>query len=144
MGLFDFFKKRPAPPKPQEQYVDPILGALAWSEDDEAWAGERDGLKFFIAYGGQATPENELLQYARDVLTNPSAFQDTVERAKPDAMAKHPKLADEIAGLSVEAIHFYEFKNTRRILADLAGGQGDRSWRIEFRERDCDGIGFDT
>jgi hypothetical protein len=144
MGLFDFFKKRPAPPEPQEQYVDPVLGGLVWSQDDEAWAGERDGLKFFIAYGGQATPEKELLQYARDVLENPSAFTDTVERAKPDAIAAHPKLADEIAGLRVEAVRFYAFKNTRRILADLAGGQRDRSWRVEFSERDCDGIGFDT
>ncbi len=142
MGLFAIFQGKGEDPVPR--YEDVVLGSMVWSDDDEAWAGELSGVKYLIAYDRQAKPTNELLGYARKVLADPGAFHSAVERAKRSATAENPRLADEIAGLQVEAIHFYMHKGVRRILADLEGGEGDRSWRVEFKEMDCEGIGFDT
>lgn len=143
MGLFDNFKRRKNYEDPLERYADQILGSMVWSADAEAWAGEYHGIRFLISYDCRATPTIDLVAYARKVLADPGAFLGTVERAKPAAIGENPALADEIAGLRVEAVHFYSYKTVRRIIADLAGGKRGRSWRVEFREEECEGIGFD-
>ncbi len=144
MGLFDFFRKRKGE-DPVERYEDDVLGPMVWSEDDEAWTGEYGGVKYLIAYGQQARPTDELLEYAREVLSDLSTFLGSVQLAKQSAAAKSPWLAGEIAGLQVEILYFYTHKGAKRILADLAGGdERYRSWRAEFKGTDCEGIGFDT
>ena len=141
MGLFDLFKKWP---EPLQRYEDEVLGPMAWSADDEAWEGEYGGIKYTIQYGREAAPTSELLAYARAVLTAPDRLNGSFQDARAAALAEYPAYADEIAALRIDAMRFYVHKTTRRILADLAGGKSDRSWRMEFLDNDCEGIGFDT
>lgn len=141
MGLFHPFRSKGEGPR--KRYEDAVLGPMVWSEDDEAWAGEHGGLKYLLAYEGRATPGDELLGYARMVLADPQAFVRAVERAKADAAAENPWLADEIAELRVGVLYF-SHQGTPGILAGLEGGKEGRSWRVEFGEEGCAGIGFDT
>jgi len=34
--------------QPAPEYVDQVLGAMNWSEDDEAWIGEYNGFRFAL------------------------------------------------------------------------------------------------
>jgi hypothetical protein len=141
MGFFDLFKKREAPLQTHE---DETLGAMVWSEEDEGWKGECDAIAYIVAYEGLQTPPHDLVLYARETLANRGEFRAAVESAKKIAVSQHPKLAEQITALKIGTACFYRYKNVRRILADLNGGQGDRSWRVEFTEDQCEGIGFDT
>ena len=143
MGWLDFLLK-PKGEDPQERYEDEVLGAMSWSEDDEAWAGEYKGFRFLIRYEGQSTPTDDLLAYARETLGDPGSFLEAIDREKRTMIARYPRLADEIAGLRVEDAYFSRNKAGRYLFTGLAGGQRDRSWRVEFTEKHCEGIGFDT
>jgi hypothetical protein len=141
VGLFDLFKRGE---EPRPQYEDEVLGPMVWSEEEEAWAGEHGGFRYLVAYDRRATPASNLLAYARNVLADPAAFAAAVERAKRDAAAEYPRLAEEIAGLRVETVSFFARQGARGIFVTLAGGKEDRCWRVEFGENGCEGIGFDT
>ena len=143
MGWLDFLLK-PKGEDPRERYKDEVLGPMSWSEDDEAWAGEYKGIRFLIGYAGRSAPTDDLLAYAREMLADPDAFLRAIDRARPAVVAQLPRLADEIAGLRVEDVYFSRNKTGRYIFATLAGGRRDRSWRVEFAEEHCEGIGFDT
>ncbi len=143
MGWLDRFRKQKGS-EPQRRYEDELLGTMFWSEDEEAWAGESEGIMFLVAYDLQSTPTEDLLVYARQMLADPAQFREIVERAKPAAIAVNPRLANEVEGLRVVAVLFYRYKTVRRIFAGLEGGKRDRSWRVEFSEEHCEGIGFDT
>jgi hypothetical protein len=143
VGWLDFFQQRKGD-EPQENHEVEELGPMRWSEDAEAWAGQHNGIRFLIAYEGPSTPTQELLGYAREMLADPAKLLRPVDSAKAGAVAENPGFAEEIAGFCLDLVHFYRHNAARRIIADLAGGKRGRSWRVEFRERDCEGIGFDT
>jgi hypothetical protein len=63
MGLLlNLFKKGEAP---LFRFIDPILGAMRWSEDDGAWLGEYKQKTVALAYEGKSTPASDLVAYAR-------------------------------------------------------------------------------
>ena len=142
MSLFDIFQRKC--PVPLQRYEDEVLGSMIWSQVDEAWSGECNGIRYLISYNHQAVPDPKLLAYARDVLANRDIFNRAIERAKASALAANPRFAEEIAELRVDAIYFYSSRTTLGIMVDLAGGREGRSWRVEFGEDGCEGIGFDT
>jgi len=143
MGLFSSLFSRGEEPLPT--CSDARLGAMEWSNDDESWVGQYQDKKFGLAYEGKCAPTSELMAYAHDVLTEPGWLDASLAAAKQQAVKEYPEPAhEEIQGLVWGAIHFYRHKGVRRIIADLEGGRNDRAWRIEYQDRKCEGIGFDS
>jgi len=142
MGFFaNLFKKGEDPDK---LCSDELLGLMKWSEDDEAWFGEYNGAKFSVAYDGLQKPSVEVVAYAREVLGDPGWLASTLAEAKSAAKRERGDFYhSEIDSLSFGEIHFYLHQGKRRIIAHLDGGKDDRSWRIEYADRHCEGIGFD-
>lgn len=142
MGLFsNLFKKRE---EPVTTFVDPDLGVVRWSEDDNAWLGEYENRSFGLGDEGQSTPTSELIDYARSVLSDLEWLDGSLADVKRELMEKLPASChEEINSLAWGSIHFFRRDGIRRIFAELDGGQNDRAWRIEFRDRTCEGIGFD-
>ena len=129
---------------PADPYSDEVLGSMIWSEDDEAWLGELSGTKFSLAYDGAARPSEVLIAYAKEILVDRQWLESTLNEAKVRARQEFEEFFwEEINALNFGRIHFYLHHSKRRILADLNGGKDDRAWRIEYQDRDCEGIGFD-
>jgi hypothetical protein len=143
--LSSLFKKGEDP----DRYCsDPVLGPLSWSEEDEAWLGEFNGLKFSLPYSRLRQPSETAVAYAREVLSDPEWLYSTLAEEKRRRIEKYgPKIAElhgaEVRSLSFGRIHFF-IRKGRRILADLEGGKDFRCWRIEYADKQCHGIGFDT
>ena len=142
MGVFSsLFKKGE---DPLSTVTDSQLGTMQWSKDDEAWLGEYRHRKFRLGYEGKSTPTIELIAYAHEVLTDPAWLDATLAEGRQQAIREHPEpLHEEIKSLGWGAIRFYRHKGVRRIIADLDGGKDYREWRIEYHDRQCEGIGFD-
>jgi hypothetical protein len=85
-----------------------------------------------------------MIAYAREVLNDDSWLETCLENAKREALDEFDKFYhDEINALRWGFIHIHFHKGVCHILADLEVGKDYRAWRIEFRDRHCDGIGFD-
>ena len=124
---------------------DPQLGRMAWSKDDEAWVGTHNGLHFALDYEREASPTPRLLGYAKEVLADPKWLMTSLEEEKKEWVPKIPPSAkDELAALKFGLISFSMHKNGGYIFAVDDGGGDNRSWRIEYHGRECDGLGFDT
>lgn len=142
MGLFSNLFKKGEDPLPTVS--DAKLGTMQWAEDDEAWLGEYKNRKFALAYEWKSTPTSELIAYAHEVLDDSAWLDASLAEAKQQALNEFPKTShEEIKALAWGAIHFYRHKGARRIIADLDGGKDYRAWRIEYHDRQCEGIGFD-
>lgn len=142
MWLFDRIKRKRA--EPLQRFDDDVLGSMIWQIESEAWEGVSNNLRFSLAYDGGATPNAQLIEYGRNMLLVNDAIIKGIEQAKGAAIINEPNLKTEIGALRVGVIHFFIHKGVRRILADLESDQLDRSWRAEFKEDLCEGIGYDT
>jgi hypothetical protein len=125
---------------------DPQLGRMDWSKDDEAWLGTHGGFRFALAYERKAMPTPPLLAYAKEVLSDPDLLERTLAEQKQRwASRVPPSVKDELAALKFGLIYFSIHKRRGPyIFAIVEGGGADRSWRIEYHGRQCDGLGFDT
>ena len=144
--LSDFFKKGE---DPEQSCADTVLGSLLWSEDDEAWFGEFNGHKFGLSYEGLKKPSEAVVSYAREILNDSPWLSATLAEAKKKKIEKYGRkygdqYKSEVESLSFGRIVFYIYKGKRRIMADLEGGNEYRLWRIEYNDRNCEGIGFDS
>lgn len=135
-----FFRSRPRPVK---DYHDSSLGDMQWSDDDDSWRGELNGVVFYLGYDYASKPRRSLLEYAFRILSRIEFIAEAIATAKREAIGRNPKMATEIEALSLGSVSFWESEGQMRILADLEGGEFGRSWRIEFRDDNCEGIGFD-
>lgn len=142
MGFFSELLKKGE--EPQQSFTDAVLGSMTWSKDDEAWFGQHGGKNFSLAYEWTKTPPEELSTYAREVLNDSAWLASSLAEAKERAVEQCGDFyRAEIEALTWGRIHFYLRTGKRRIIADLDGGKDDRLWRIEYGERNCEGIGFD-
>ena len=124
---------------------DPKLGRLEWSKDDEAWIGFFNGFRFALSYERKVAPTPRLSDYAKDVLGNPGWLTGTLEMEKSSWASKvPPNVKDEVARLKFGIVQFSMRKDCGYIIADVEGGGDNRSWRIEYHDRECDGLCFDT
>ena len=130
---------------PVEVFFHPILGTMNWSEQSEEWTGCLDGLSFGLAYEGKRVPNEELVSYAVDILSDQPAFMESLRKAKLEAVQTSLRSYEqEVLNLRLGSISFYRYKNQRKIVADLIGGVDSRYWKTEFTEKNCEGIGFDS
>lgn len=131
--------------EPVATYDDPKLGSMKWSEDDEAWVGEYDGIEFTLAYERESSvPIKEVLIYAAEMLGDLEWLREDLEREKQKTLKEYNEFfRDEIEALQFERINFHVRKDQRSIFAHLAGGKDYRLWRIEYSDRRCGGIGYD-
>ena len=146
MGFFSKLREAFSPGEPPDpQVTDPRLGTMRWVEDEEAWLGDYNSFRYSLAYDRKSRPAPELMQYAQDILADSSFISTSLEDARARACRDYgADYADEIASLTLGRLHFFLRRNEPSILADLEGGRDDRSWRIEYSGRRCDGMGFDS
>lgn len=131
--------------KLEKVLFDQILGELRWSEDDEAWFGKYKKYDISIAYEHGGSPGDKLLDYARSILSENSFLEDNLKTEKEKYIKANPKFKEEVISLHYVFIHFYRYnERENRILADLGSCISSRSWRIEYCEMLCEGIGFDS
>lgn len=136
----------PCGPEPAGSVEDATFGRLAWSEPDESWLGEYAGYSLACAYSRATLPDPALLDYARAFLgAGGAAFAQKLAAARADGQATHPQWAAEIAALKIGTLCFTSDKQ-RQVWCDidLAGGEPDRWWNVDFRGGECLGMGFDT
>ena len=143
MGLFgNLFRKGE---EPNKNWSDSVLGHTEWSKDDEAWCGEFQSFRFTISYEWTKDPDPTLVEYAREILQSPDWLFDSLINSKISAKQEYgEELSERIEQLEYETFHFMLQKGKPVILADLGEDEDGRSWRIEFSERTCAGIGFDS
>jgi len=145
MGFLDFIKSGE---EPISVYEDSILGRLLWNDNDEAWIGKYNGYIFTLAYDKKKEPDIDLINHARNILNNTEWLNKTLAEAKNNWLIENNKFAeilkDEIFSLKLDKFYFFKRKNVNSILANLEGGSAERSWRIEFKEMKCIGMGYDT
>ena len=135
----------------------PRLGQLSWSRDEEGWTGEVAGICFVIDRSSGAQPDPRLIEYAESVLlADPNWLLSELEAAKTQFLQQCRDRSEEMAAyyspevdtLRYEVVVFRVRRRRVRIFADLgersAPSAPDRSWRIQFVERSCEGLGFDT
>jgi hypothetical protein len=131
--------------EPMPEFVDPVLGAMKWNEDDEAWIGEYNGFRFALSYERKREPTLAVIEYARETLANPQHLNDGLAQAKAAAARDYEQYyLDEARSLIFGLIHFYFYKNQPRIFAELEGGRDFRCWRIQYSGTKCEGMGFDN
>jgi hypothetical protein len=131
---------------PVAEFHDPILGPLKWNEDDEGWEGKWNGIRCTLSYTRDSgTPSEEVLQYARELISNEAILRDGLEAAKSQAMQEYPaSLHAEIAALRYEWLAFDSGKGRRYLFATLGPEVAGRLWRVEFEGTQCSGMGCDT
>jgi hypothetical protein len=144
-NLFDVFKKGE---DPDNTYTDEVLGVTTWSDEDESWHGEYRGLKFSLDYDRLKKPTEAVIAYAREVLSDPEWLLASIAAGKEKDKARFAMYggfyAVEIDGLTIGEINFYIHKGNRRMFIELEGGRDYRAWRIEYADRNHEGIGFDS
>ena len=117
---------------------------MNFSEDDEAWSAIFNGLPVFVAYTKQSEPEQVLIEYAISLAQNVAWLEAELEIQARRYVLEHPSYSDEVNGLVIAAIRADRHKAINTALIDLAGGSDYRSWRLEFSERICEGMDFDS
>ncbi len=125
---------------------DPILGKLSWDEDEESWRGNYLGYEILLALeSGMSAPSDELRLYAIDILNSDGFLARELDSVKQSYIADILESEDEVTRLDYVDINFYRYKSKyNRIIASLGPGENYRAWRIEFGEKSCEGLGFDS
>jgi hypothetical protein len=152
MGFFSNLFKSGEDPEPT--FTDPVLGEMKWSDDDESWVGSYNGFNFGISYDRKARPDESLLAFAREILSDPAWLNSSLAAAKEKHKDKlspkqRPFYTPEIDELTWENINFSKLSSGKDrgkhfIIADLKPGRDYRSWYTEFIERTCYGLGFNS
>jgi len=140
MGWRDWFKT--TPPAPPEH--DPRLGQLSWVAEEDGWCGSFNGFRFILGHeGGSHAPEG-LKAYALDTLQDRDALLAALSEAIATAPDHLKPFREEMLQLRYEDLHFSIGPHGRGIFATLGPGRDYRCWRLEFNDRKCEGIGFDS
>jgi hypothetical protein len=137
------------PPPVADKIVDPVLGPLSWSKDDEPWLSSPDhnavGLVVHIA--GTPQPDGALVRHAADITKNKEEFVRRVQRflAEEASSVRHlSAFKEEVAGLKIESVCFFWPERPEDGMIFFAGGRDDRVWRCDYIGRKPKGLGFDS
>lgn len=141
MRLKDFLL---SPPDPKPTYHHDVLGDMNFSEDDEAWVGFLDCIPLSVAYTAQSEPDPVLIGYGLSLLQDRAWLEAEIENAGRQFALQDTFYQDEVRGLKIGKIYVDRRKGVNSALIDLTGGRDYRAWRVEFKERVCEGMGFDS
>jgi hypothetical protein len=147
VGFLDLFRSRKTE-EPAPQVDDSALGKLIWSEDEESWGVQVNGVQVMLAYEGAASPSSLLIEFARQRMRS-TEWSNTVvlaakQRAKTDKGARYHA---EIDRLVLERVSFYQHRklpNGVMVLLQFSGGDKDHFWSADLQNDELVGIGFDT
>lgn len=130
----------------ENEIVDDKLGSLKWSNDDDSWVGIFNGLKFDLSYEKNTTsPSNELRSYAYSILSHREFLEETLSIEKNKWIDEYPDHKEDIEALQFDYVSFYRYKGKHnRIFAHLTPENDVGLWRIEYSDRKCEGMGFDS
>ena len=136
--------------RPLARLDHPRLGQLLWSRGEEGWLGQVVGIQFVVARVEGPQPDPRLIAYAENVLLADAGWLSSeLEAAKTrflqecgQGMAAY--YGAELDTLSYDIVRLFMRERTPALFAHLGEGKGDRLWHIEFVERTCEGLGFDT
>lgn len=140
MGWRDPFKNAPPPPP----FDDPRLGVLQWVAEQDGWCGSMNGLSFVLGNDPRSQPPEALKDYAHEILHDRPFLERALREAIQAASSHYLELSDEMKALQYDELHFSISPKGRRLFATLGPGARDRCWRLEFLERTCLGIGYDS
>lgn len=133
-----------SPPEPRPTYHHDVLGDMNFSEDDEAWAALLNGITLFIAYTAQSEPDPVLIEYGISLVKERAWLESEIESAAHQFALRDAFYQNEVRGLKIGGIYVDRRKGINSALVDLTGGRDYRAWRLEFTERICMGMGFDS
>jgi len=144
MGLFNLFRSSPIEPISPFDAGD--LGLLVWSKDDESWQGSYQGQTFFVFPAQPFTePSTEVLVYAESILKDLGWLRSVIEDEKNKYLDQNPKFEAELRLLKVNSLNFSIHKRKGKYMnCQLGYGTPDRFWSMDFHDRKCSGMGFDT
>jgi len=141
VGILDFFRRGE---RPEAVVLDPQLGDLRWSEQDEGWLGSFNGFSFSLAYEKVSRPAQQLVAYALRLMQKREWLTQTLEAEKEKWKREYPAQAAEIDALEFDHLGFYRYKSANQVFANLTPESDDRCWRIEYKEDTCMGLGYDS
>jgi hypothetical protein len=136
-------------PPVAEKLVDPALGTLSWSKEDEAWLSspEHDGLGFAFQISGTPQPDESLVRHAADIARKKEEFIRSVRRFLSDEATSVRHLSafgEEIAGLKIERVCLFWPERPDDGMIFFDGGRDYRVWRCDYVGRTPKGLGFDS
>ncbi len=106
MFEFLFGPKRPEPPLCAQ---DPVLGTLLYRKEFDSWMASVDvgGKRIDVEVTGATSPNPVLVQHARELVQNYSAFERGVsDLLDAEAAAAREPEATEIRSLIIESVDF--------------------------------------
>lgn len=124
------------------------LGILQWSKTNNEWSGCYNSLKFTIHHEkNHIQPSAEIVAYICSMLMNIEFLKATLQEEKGKWKKQYKSDKEqmkELSDLQFEKLDFYRYKDkVNKIFATLSP-EIIRSWRIEYKEMECIGLGFDS
>jgi hypothetical protein len=137
------------PPPVAESVVDPVLGTLSWSKEDEAWLSspEHCDLGFVFQVTGTPQPDESLVRHAADIAKKKEEFVRSVQRflSEETSSVRHlSAFKEEIAGLKIERVCLFWPERPDDGMIFFDGGRDYRGWRCDYVNRTPKGLGFDS
>lgn len=149
--MFDKLKRflQSEPPPTAGKIEDPILGRLAWSEDDEAWVSNaiHGDLGFEFQISGTPEPDNKLLAHAAEIVRTKDDFAARVlnyVKSEAETVRSLRPYKEEIEGLQIERVCLFWPERPDDGMISLSGGRDYRLWRCDYIARQPKGLGFDS
>ncbi len=136
-------------PPVADKIVDPALGTLSWSKEDEAWVSspEQDGIGFTFQITGTPQPDESLVRHAADISRKKEEFVRSVQRflSEEAVSVRHLRaFKEEIAGLKIDQVCLFWPERPDDGMIFFEGGRDHRGWRCDYVGRTPKGLGFDS
>jgi hypothetical protein len=134
------------PTIPSEPFQDAVLGAVEYNAEESRWEARvaSGGDALLICIAGKAAPDPRLLEHARAVASDRQAFLSLVSTFLGEEAPKFPDAADEIRSLRLESLSLLWPDRPNDGMIYFDGGDEDRVWRCDYRNRKPVGLGFDS
>ena len=153
--MFDWLRRRRAPPTPTRpvpppppDFVDEVLGALRWDDDDNGWivtvTGSSERPSFTIVVAGDEAPDARLLSHARELAAAPGPLVSRARSLLEDFLTEYPECGDEVLGLHIATVHLPWPDRPDDGYINFDGPDVDeRLWHCDYVGRMPRDLGFD-
>jgi hypothetical protein len=139
---------RGSPDEPLRAIVDPVLGLCVPDQDAGWWQArvEVNGRKIAFTMAGDLAPDPALLAHAHRIVADLDAFEKSVAEFLRQAAAKVevPELRAEIESLAIDDVSLTWPDRPLDGMIYFTGSSDERSWRCDYIDGQCRGLGCDT